>query len=84
MSKQQYYIEPILVKRWFREPVVMYALCETGEYWDDPSYGNGGGDWRTYTKVVYKYPSFNEAKVVLDKLVNTHHNTPHDKQGVDG
>jgi len=70
MSKPQYFIKPILVKRWFREPVVKYALCETGECWYDPSCGDGGGNWITYTRVIYKYPSFSEAKKVLDKLVS--------------
>lgn len=78
MRKPEYFVEPTLVKRWFREPVVMYALCENGEYWC----GDGGGDWIPYTRTIHKYPSFSEAKTVLDKLTNPHHNTTHEKQSV--
>lgn len=45
-----------------------YRIIKTGEYWDDPSYGNGGGSWEIGTWTVAKYFDFKKAQSELKKL----------------
>ena len=69
MTKPTYSIEPELVKPLWGKSRVVYNLIKTYEYWDDPSYGNGGGDYRTAKKVLDVYRTKWEAEDVM-KLLN--------------
>lgn len=43
-----YEINPRVKKRWFKENELVYDLIKYSEkeIWDDPSYGNGDGEFR--------------------------------------
>ena len=50
-----YEIIPEYQKRWFREGRVVYKLIKNFQHWDDPSYGNGGGDYRDAKQLVHTF-----------------------------
>ena len=61
-------------KRWFRKNVKVYDLIEhtKGEYWSDPSYGNGMGNYVDFNseKVIYTFNTFAEAQTFKTELEN--------------
>jgi hypothetical protein len=61
-------ISPRLVKPFFRQPYVVYDIVECGQRWYDPSYGNGGGDYRDYEQKLITLKSIDEAQALLGKL----------------
>ena len=72
-----YNINPIVKKRWFKSPQLIYELIkyEEEDVWVDPSYGNGGGDFLTVKKetVMFSSPSFEEVEELrktLNKISN--------------
>lgn len=74
INKTEYSIKPRMKKRWFRKDVKVYDLIKhvEGKYWSDPSYGNGGGDYRPFKKdyIVYSFSSFAEAEQFKNELSN--------------
>ena len=44
-----------------------YLIQKTDTYWDDPTYGNGGGSWEVGTWTIAKYFDFKKAQRTLDK-----------------
>ena len=73
INKTEYSIKPRMKKRWFRKDVKVFDLIKhvEGEYWSDPSYGNGGGDYRPFSRegVVYSFSSFAEAEQFKNELL---------------
>lgn len=69
-----YYIKPRMKKRWFRSDIKVYDLIEKseGEYWSNPSYGNGGGNFVPFDKeeVLYSFERFAEADKMKEELEN--------------
>ena len=61
-------------KRWFINDIKVYDLIKhvEGEYWSDPSYGNGGGDYRPFSReeTIYSFSSFTEAETFKTELEN--------------
>lgn len=60
-------------KRWFLNGIKVYDLLEhtKGQYWDDPSYGNGiDGEFRDFnkTETLYTFETFGEADVFKEEL----------------
>ena len=53
-KKTEYNIKPRFKKRWFRESVLVYDLVEhrKGRYYDDPSHGNGLGNFIDFEEDV--------------------------------
>lgn len=51
-GKISYSINVELAKPWFSDPYVKYQLVKHYKYWDDPSYGNGGGEYRDGARVL--------------------------------
>lgn len=74
ITNTAYYIKPRMKKRWFRSDIKVYDLIEKsdGEYWSDPSYGNGGGDYIPFEKetVLYSFKTFAEADKMKEELKN--------------
>ena len=73
INKTEYSIKPRIKRRWFRKDVKVFDLIKhvEGEYWSDPSYGNGGGDYRPFNReeVVYSFSSFTEAEQFKKELL---------------
>lgn len=65
MEKPIYEIVPEYHKPWFGKGRVVYKLIMNYTYWDDPSYGNGGGDYREAKKVV---ETFYDEQLALDVM----------------
>ena len=54
--KPTYEVIPEYKKSWFRKDgVIVYKLIKNYQYWDDPSYGNGGGDYRDAQQLVHTF-----------------------------
>ena len=74
INKTEYSIKPRMKRRWFRKDVKVFDLIKhiEGEYWSDPSFGNGGGDYRPFSReeVVYSFSSFAEAEQFKKELSN--------------
>lgn len=51
---------------WFFPAVMVYDIAYNYEAWYDPSYGNGGGDYRKAVKTV---ATFTDRKVAEDYCV---------------
>ena len=72
INKTEYSIKPRMKKRWFRKDVKVFDLIKhvEGEYWSDPSYGNGGGDYRPFKNdsVIYTFDTFAEAETFKTEL----------------
>lgn len=54
MKHLRYKIEPRAVFNWWKTPTkLVYDIYREDEYYDDPSYGNGGGDWyKKWTRIA--------------------------------
>lgn len=73
MKNKTYNIEPRLTRKWFGifgKPLVVYDIVMSWEYWHDPTYGNGGGDYVLASKYLCTMKTFCEAMVIVNKLVN--------------
>jgi hypothetical protein len=68
MKDPIYFVKARLLKPWFREPKVVYDIKVTYQYWDDPSYGNRGGDYRDAVKTLASVESKEEAYDLCKKL----------------
>lgn len=57
MNELRYRVEPRSILTWKLKRKLVFDLFRKDEYWHDPSYGNGGGDWRSsWTRLAtYKY-----------------------------
>ena len=73
INKTEYSIKPRMKKRWFRKDVKVFDLIKhvEGEYWSDPSYGNGMGNYVLFSReeVVYSFSSFAEAEQFKNELL---------------
>ena len=58
-----------LKKPLFRKAYLVYDVVENYQYWDDPSYGNGGGDYRAATRVLGTFTDKGEASVIVKGLL---------------
>lgn len=72
-----FFIRPRLVtKSWlFRykspSPSVVFDIYERYRYWDDPTYGNGGGEWCDLTRKIASYKNEEEA-IKICNLMNSY------------
>lgn len=66
--KDTYEVVPAYQKRWFREGRVVYNLIRNYRYWDDPSYGNGGGDYRDAKQVIHTFLVLQDAINAMNTL----------------
>lgn len=63
-----YYIEPRLHTSWFKQPKVVYDVIKKFTYWDDPSYGNGGGCYAQACKKITTCEDLQVAEDLIKKL----------------
>lgn len=74
-TKVKYSIEPRFKKRWFRESILVYDLVgyKEGQYWSDPSYGNGLGNFVDFEdKVVLNtFTSLEDAEKTKNEFIKT-------------
>ena len=74
ITSLEYTIKPRMKKRWFVGDIKVYDLFELkgGQYWSDPTYGNGGGDYIDFEKeeVMYTFDTFAEAETFKTELEN--------------
>ena len=68
MIYPKYSIKPRLKTRFFKSPYVVYDLIKKYKYWDDPSNGNGGGEYIINTKILASFNDKQEALKILNKL----------------
>ena len=66
----QYNIRLRVRNPWWRLffPIEMYEVEETYKYWDDPTYGHGGGSWELGTRVIRRFLSFDKAETLCRNL----------------
>lgn len=64
----KYEVIPEYYKPWFRKGRIVYKLFKTYKYWDDPTYGNGGGDYRDATVLVTTFDDEQEAIGAMNTL----------------
>jgi len=57
-----------LKKPWFSPPVIVFDLIAHDQVWYDPSYGNGGGDYRDRERTIATYATAEEATIARDIL----------------
>ena len=69
-----YKIKPRLIKRWFRNPKLIFELIEVEhcKRWIDPSFGNGQGDFIDVVEetVIFKSEDLKEVKNIKESLEN--------------
>lgn len=63
-----YRIEPFIEKSFFRGPSVRYKIMKAYTYWDDPTHGNGGGEYVNSEKVECTVDTYEEAVKMLAQL----------------
>jgi hypothetical protein len=67
-----YSIKPRMKKRWFTRDIKVYDLIKysKGERWNDPSYGNGMGNYIDYESedVIYSFDTLMEAESFKHEL----------------
>jgi hypothetical protein len=69
--KPFYEVVPAYQKRLFREGRegrVVYKLVKNYQYWDDPSYGNGGGDYRDARICIHTFHREDDALSAMTAL----------------
>lgn len=66
--KPFYEVIPEYQKRWFREGRVVYKLVKNYQYWNDPSRGNGGGDYRDAKQYVHTFILESDALEAMNAL----------------
>lgn len=75
MTEITYRIVPRIKKRWFISNIKVYDVIKyyTYKHWDDPSYGNGDGNYSYYDieKLLGSFETFMEAKQFKKELVNS-------------
>lgn len=57
-----------LKKPFFRKARVVYDVVQCYSYYDDPSYGHGGGDWHDAERVIMTYEDKAEAESIAKAL----------------
>lgn len=65
---RKYSIKARFKKRWFKAPVMVYDIIEHFQVWHDPSYGNGGGDYRNCELVLATLECCHAAELALNSL----------------
>lgn len=68
MGCDMYYVKAYVRKWPFTAPTVRYKVMLEYEYWDDPSYGNGGGYYRKAIMTVCAVASEVEATTMVEEL----------------
>lgn len=71
-DKAKYYVRPRIKKFLWCKPKIVYDLVMKYRYWDDPSYGNGGGDWSDACIKVATFTTeeeANEFKAIMSKNI---------------
>jgi hypothetical protein len=70
-----YTIEPRVKERWFKDNEMYYDLVKHSivYYWSDPSYGNGGADFREIKieKTVFFSKNIEEVLAIKNNLILT-------------
>lgn len=64
----QYRVVAKVYKPWFRKVRLRYHVVESFKYWDDPSYGHGGGNWRDGERSVAAFDSKRSAAMMAYDL----------------
>lgn len=70
--KPKYDVVSKIVNPWFGSPYVLYTLTKTTEEWYDPSFGNGGGDYRDITQNIFSSKVLSEVHTIQNKLEIVH------------
>lgn len=68
-KKPSHYIIVENKRSWFSQPRVVYKVMEWYTYWDDPSYGNGGGAYRDAVRCVATCSEEQEALNLLETFL---------------
>lgn len=63
----KYKVEVVLQKRWFKEPVLKFAVVKGYEFWDDHSLADLS-DWAKCENTLHKYKTREEAEQVVEEL----------------
>lgn len=63
-----YAIKARIKKCFFAQDHIVYDIIEHYQEWYDPSYGNGGGDYRSNTRVLGTYTCGPAAELALNAL----------------
>lgn len=63
-----YTVKARIKKSWFSKPEIVFDVREHFQYWDDPSFGHGGGDYKDAVRVVGTYSIEQDAVSVCDTL----------------
>lgn len=67
MRNLKYEIKPSICKHWFKPPTVKWAVWVSYEYWDNNIFSGLSG-WTSYTGIIYKYDSKEEAVSFLKSM----------------
>lgn len=63
-----FYVKARIKNRFLRSPIVVYDVIERYQSWYDLSYGNGGGDYKTFERKVCTFPSATLAETAVQLL----------------
>lgn len=63
-----YVIKARVKKPWFKPAYVVYDVVHQYQAWYDPSYGNGGGDYRECERVLATFDCSIEAGYMVETL----------------
>ena len=64
----KYRVVAKVYKPWFKKPRLRYHVIETYSYWHDPSYGNGGGDYKEGQRAIAVLENKHEASCLAHDL----------------
>lgn len=64
----KYSVKARMKKPWFRPARIVFDVVLHDRVWYDPSYGNGGGDYRATERVIATYDTAEEATIARDTL----------------
>lgn len=70
----KYSVKARMHKPWWafrRQSKIVFDIIAHGSAWYDPSYGNGGGEYRDYETRIATYDTAEEATIARD-ILNTH------------
>lgn len=75
IKSRTYTVRPRMKTYWFKKDKKVYDIIELvkGEYYSDPSYGNGGGDYVPYEKesILYTCDNITEAETLKTEMLNS-------------
>lgn len=63
----KYKVEAVLQKRWFKEPVLKFAVVKEYEFWDN-HFIRDLSDWAKCEYTLHKYNTREEAEQVVEEL----------------